>query len=85
MNGVGGRTIAEAQQNLSHREFMVWVQYRRKRGSLNTGQRVEIGCATLAAMYANAHSKHGGMTVYDFAPHHDVPALSLDQAMKQWA
>lgn len=85
MNGIGGCTIAQAQQQISHREFIMWVQYRNKRGSLNAGQRVEFGNAMLASLYANAHSKHGGLTVYDFAPHHDAPALTLDQAMKQWA
>lgn len=85
MNGIGGCTIAQAKETISYREFMMWVQYRNKRGSLNTGSRVEVSGALLASMYANAHSKHGGMTIYDFAPHLDAPAMSLDQAMKQWA
>ena len=28
--GIGGRTIAEAQQRLSYTEFFAWVRYRRK-------------------------------------------------------
>ncbi|PCR31790.1 phage tail protein, partial [Klebsiella pneumoniae] len=25
MNGIGGRTIAEAQERMSRREFLVWL------------------------------------------------------------
>ena len=82
--GIGGRTIAEAQQNLSYGEVMAWIRYRRKRGSLNLGLRVERGAAMLAAMYANAHSKDGGFRVNDFAPHLDEPPVTLQQAMEMW-
>lgn len=39
MNGIGGRTIAEAQQNMTYPEFMVWMKFRAKRGSLHQGMR----------------------------------------------
>lgn len=84
LNGIGGRTIAEAQERLSYPEYLTWLKYRRKRGSLNTGLRVERGAALLASLYANAHSKDGGYKLHDFAPYHDAPTLSLDQAMEQW-
>lgn len=84
MCGIGGRTIAEAQQKLSYGEFLSWVRYRRKRGGLNLGMRVEHGAATLAALYANAHSKEGGLKIHHFAPHHDEPAVTLQQAMDTW-
>lgn len=85
MNGIGGRTIAEAKGRILYSEFQMWVQYRNKRGSLNAGTRIEFGSALLATMYANTHSKHGGMSVYDFTPHHEAPAISLEEAMKAWA
>lgn len=84
MHGIGGRTIAEAQRRLTYSEFLVWMKYRHKRGSLHTGRRIERGTATLAALYANAKSKNGGFTVYDFMPHEDEPELSLEQAMQMW-
>lgn len=85
MHGIGGRTIAEAQETLSYREFQTWCRYRRKRGSMNVGMRVDRGAALLAALYSNAHSKEGGKRIHDFAPHEDVPTLTLEQAMKEWA
>lgn len=84
MCGIGGRTIAQAQQNLSYGEFLAWRRYRIKRGSLNLGMRVERGSALLATLYANANSKMGGYSVYDFMPHDSEPELSLEQAMENW-
>lgn len=86
MCGIGGRTIAEAQQCISYVEFCQWAQYRAKRGSLNLGLRVERGSALLATMYANAHrGKHdAAYQLYDFAPHYDQPVITLEEAMKTW-
>jgi len=84
LNGVGGRTIAEAKCNMSHAEFMDWIAYRSKRGSFFVGRRVEVAIASWMALYANAHSKNGGYDLYDFAPHEDAPEWSLDRAKKEW-
>lgn len=84
MHGIGGRTIAEAKERLSYPEFLTWLKYRRKRGSLHIGMRVEYGSALLAMLYTNAHSKHGGHQLHEFAPYHDEPQLSLEQAMETW-
>lgn len=84
MCGIGGRTIAEAQECISYGEFCAWVQYRRKRGSLNLGLRMEHSSALLASMYANAHSKDGGFKIHQFAPHFDEPVISLQEAMENW-
>lgn len=81
--GIGGQTIAEAQQRLSYPEFLSWQKYRAKRGSFNLGMRVERGSALLATLYANARSKTP-YKIYDFMPHESEPAISLDDAMKTW-
>lgn len=60
------------------------MRYRAKRGSLNLGMRIERGSALLATLYANVHSKHGGHKLYDFMPHEDEPAMTLEQAMATW-
>ena len=83
MCGIGGRTIAEAQQRISYPEFVRWAQYRSKRGSLHTGMRVERAAALLATLFANAHSKEGGYKIYDFMPHDEEPELTLDD-LKNW-
>jgi hypothetical protein len=80
--GVGGRTIAEAQQQLSYPEFLSWTAYRRKRGSLHFGMRVEHAAATLASLYGN--TKGGKFKIYDFMPHEDEPPVSLEAAMEAW-
>lgn len=84
MCGIGGRTIAEAQQAISYPEFVQWAKYRAKRGSLNLGLRVERGSALLATLYANSKSKNGGYGLHDFAPYHDQPVLTLDD-LEKWA
>ena len=55
MNGIGGRTIAEAKLRISFPEFKAWAAYRNKRGSLHPGMRTERGAALLATLYANRH------------------------------
>lgn len=85
MNGIGGRTITEAQRRLSYREFLTWMKYRRKRGSMNFGMRIERGTAMLATLYANSKSRHGGYTIFDFMPHAEEAAISLEDAMESWS
>ncbi|BBP82884.1 MULTISPECIES: phage tail assembly protein T [unclassified Pseudomonas] len=84
LNGIGGRTIVEAQQRLSYREFLSWARFRNKRGSLHPGMRIERGTALLASLHANTHGR-GGYSLYDFMPHEQAPALTLEQAMATWA
>ena len=84
LSGVGGRTIAEAQERLSFREFQAWQAYRAKRGSLHIGMRVERGAALIATLYANSKSKDGGFKIYDFMAHEEEPAIPLETAMKEW-
>lgn len=86
MNGVGGRTIAEARERLSFAEFKTWVAFRRKRGSLHPGMRMEHGFALLASQFHNAHRKQNTPPVKltEFMPHMEEQAVSLEQAMEQW-
>lgn len=86
LNGIGGRTISEAQESISAVEFAKWVVYRQKRGSLNAGLRIEAGTAMLASLTANLNRKKDSraFSFYDFAPHHDEPKVSLEQAMNTW-
>lgn len=85
MCGIGGRTIAEAQERVSYQEFISWAKYRAKRGSLNIGLRVERGAALLATLFANSRSPTADFTLSDFAPYHDQPEMTLDEAMSNWS
>jgi hypothetical protein len=76
LNGIGGCTIAEAKHNLSYDEALLWNAYIRKRGSLNTGRRIEISGAVLASLTSRVHG--GKSTFYDFA-HHEAEETSGSQ------
>lgn len=70
MHGVGGNTIADAQQNLSMVEARQWADYIRRRGGLNVAERVEqsaaLICSTAAQLMGNKNSK-----VADFIPNRE--------------
>lgn len=70
MNGIGGRTIAEAQQNMSMVEARQWAQYMRRHGGLNTAERVEqaaaLICATACQLMGNKK-----VNVNDFIPNRE--------------
>jgi len=82
--GIGGRTIDEAQRNISYEEFVRWVKYRNMRGSFNFGLRMEHDIAMFASMFANRYRKDGStpFKIYDFAPHLDAPEVTLDDWRK---
>lgn len=69
---------------MSYREFLRWSAYRRKRGSLNPGMRVEEGIALLCTVYLNSKSSKSKFSLTDFMLHMDEPELSLEEAMETW-
>lgn len=69
--GVGGRTVAEAKRRLSHREALAWREYVGRRGSLNTGRRVEYGVALLAMQQNRING--GKARLQDFLLHEREP------------
>jgi hypothetical protein len=80
LHGVGGRTIAEAKRRMPYAEAVQWVEYMRKRGSLNVGMRVEAAVAVLSTQVNRAL---GGKAEFaDFAPHWDQPEPQLDDIAK---
>ncbi|MNV52761.1 hypothetical protein D3C71_1448700 [compost metagenome] len=83
LNGVGGRTIAEAKECISDVEYHAWLQYRRRHGSLNVGLRVETAAALVAFM---VHQSAGGKLDYDaFFPVREIDeAVELTKAMETW-
>ncbi|EPX2490898.1 MULTISPECIES: phage tail assembly protein T [Klebsiella] len=86
MNGIGGRTIAEAQERMSLREFQVWIKYRNKYGPLNVMMRTEWGASLVASVLANINKSKNSppFKVSDFAPHINEVSVSLEEAMKTW-
>lgn len=70
MNGIGGRTIAEAQQNMTLVEARQWAQYMRRHGGLNIAERVEQAAALICATGAQLMGKKK-VKVNDFLPNRE--------------
>ena len=87
INGIGGRTIEEAKQKISHEEFKIWWAYRKKYGSLFFGRRIEQGIGYLYGLYRNGKVEEGDrVDPHIFMPHEDQPkeeVLSVDDAMEK--
>lgn len=66
LHGIGGRTIAEAKERMSHAEFFAWCTYIQKRGSLNLGPRLEQGFALIATVINRSNGGRAQMS--DFLP-----------------
>ncbi|EMO9460303.1 phage tail assembly protein T [Raoultella ornithinolytica] len=86
MNGIGGRTIAEAQERLSISEFNIWLKYREKYGQLNLMMRCEWGAALISSVLANVNRTKNSppFKITDFAPHINEPEITLEEAMNKW-
>ncbi|HGO5393644.1 TPA: phage tail protein [Klebsiella michiganensis] len=86
MNGIGGSTIAEAQECISASEFNIWLKFRKKYGGLNPVLKTEWAAALVSSVIANVNRGKDTppFKVSDFAPHINEPTLSLEDAMKQW-
>ena len=90
MNGIGGRTIAEAQERMSVTEYQTWLLYRQKYGGLNPVMRTEWGAALVSSVIANINrdKKTPPFSVEDFAPHLNnedkKSGITLDEAKKMW-
>lgn len=77
--GVGGRSVAEAKERLTHEEALQWQAYRQMRGSLNVGMRLEAGFALVATMINRGLG--GKANPSDFAPHFDEPESTLSDVL----
>lgn len=82
LNGVGGRTVAEAKASISYPEAMAWAAYRNKHGSFNIAARAE----QMGAIVALQVNRMGGGTadLIDFMPHQEKAGVSLETAMAEW-
>jgi hypothetical protein len=74
--GIGGKTIAEAKRNLSFAEVMDWSAYRRKRGTLNLGRRVEVAAGLIAVTINRIHG--GKAKLSDYTPHENHDDEDVD-------
>lgn len=78
MNGIGGRTVAEAKRRMSHVEFLAWLAFFRKKGSLHFGHRLDLAVARLCSILG----AHGKLPPSDFMPQYEEEEASLDAIAK---
>lgn len=72
MLGIGGRTVAQARQNLSADEVATWAAYRAKRGTLSLGLRLEQLFAISDARAAQMAGAKG-VNLPELLRYHDAP------------
>lgn len=86
MHGIGGRSVDQVKRGLSYREVQLWAAYRRKRGSLNWGMRIEHAAALVVTTYINAHRRKGApmVPIHAYMPHAGEQEISLEEAMRTW-
>lgn len=86
LNGIGGRTVAEAKARMSYAEALQWFEYLKKRGTLNLGIRLEYGLAQIAMLICSAaglKKENGGkFKLTDFTPHMEEPEMSITDLAK---
>lgn len=81
LHGIGGRTIDEAKERISHAEFVDWCAYINKRGSLNAAVRAEDGFALLAHVITAVHGRK--TRIEDFLPkREEAEAGSIQDVFK---
>lgn len=86
LNGIGGRTIAEAKECLSAREVQLWSVYRSKNGGLNPMQRADYNAGLQSMLFANANRGKAtpAFRIWDFTRFQDEAPIGLDEAMSSW-
>ena len=78
--GIGGNTIHQVKNNLTMLEINQWAEYRHRRGSLNTGRRVEQASANIIAMSINKGlAGEEWVSPLEFMPHEDDIEVGFEE------
>lgn len=79
LNGIGGNTLHQVKSNLTLFEINQWAEYRRRRGSLNIGRRVEQAAANMMAFgYNNKVKSEDWIEPIELMPHEDDVIISFE-------
>lgn len=83
--GIGGNTIDDVKANLTACEVEQWYEYRKRRGSLNVGRRVEQAIGNLMAFYHNGKVKpQYRADPLNFMPHEDDVVISFEEQIAEY-
>lgn len=64
-------------------EAYSWVEYIRKRGTINVSRKLEWGFALIAMQINRALGGTNEMS--DYMPHYEEEEITLEKAMETWA
>lgn len=65
-HGIGGSSVEEARETLTHEEFVGWCSYMRKHGTIDLAARMDAGFAMLAHVICAVNGRK--TKVSDFMP-----------------
>ena len=85
LNRIGGSTIAEAKERLTHHEVLGWIAYRQKYGILDRNRRLERHFATLTHLTSRVAGGKAELSDYMLYSHQAQVVISLEQAVEAWA
>lgn len=88
LNGIGGRTIEEAQHALSYPEFLSWVRFRNKYGPLHASHRLDQIVGRVASVFSSIMLRKQAFKPEDFSPYLQSPEdeeATIDEAFQMLA
>ena len=85
LNNIGGSTIAEAKERLTHHEVLGWIAYREKYGTLDRNRRLERHFAMLTHLTSRVAGGKGTLQDYMVYSQQIEVGISLERAIEAWA
>lgn len=83
LNGIGGNTLHQVKSNLTMLEINQWAEYRNRRGSLNTGRRIEQAAAHVMTFGYNGKVKsEDWIEPIELMPHEDDVIISFEEQIE---
>lgn len=83
LNGIGGNTLHQVKSNLTMVEIEQWAEYRRRRGSLNVGRRIEQSAANVMTFgYNNKVKSEDWIEPIELMPHEDDVIISFEDQIE---
>ena len=85
LNNIGGSTVAEAKERLTHHEVLGWIAYREKYGTLDRNRRLERHFAMLTHLTSRVAGGKGTLQDYMVYSQQSEVGISLEWAIEAWA
>ena len=84
LNNIGGSTVAEAKERLTHHEVLGWIAYREKYGTLDRNRRLERHFAMLTHLTSRVAGGKADFSDYMIYSQQAQVVISLEQAVEAW-